>query len=864
MNRLSRALAVAGCLAAGFGVGCGKSKSGSPTPPTGAASQALHVISTPVNYAEVGEDLKYQAVLSKPGAAVWSLTSAPIGATIDQGGSLHWTPAADQGGAQDIAVHAALAGESVDQTVHVTAASTVLQASAQVDPASTNGALIAVDAPLSPIQGTAVQIDPGALPPGGSVAVTIGLMDHAPVPAAAKVAGLSPSDLRPVDFGPTGLAFQVPVKVHLPVTSAVLQKGRPEIQTYDYDTGKWQKVTVVSVDPDHGFVVGEIKHFSTYVVTPPSTVFNLQLGLGASGSSCAAALLVRPTLAATFDQIPASSVNGYKGQGATVADVLAGLATGEALQVYTRVRAQAVAATGEQTAWVLASATRLPDGKLKVNVTTDSNGNSFLTTPPELDASDSEVAAWLSGGRVDLIFGGLGALDSGATADAEVSFYDVLGTDADHAPPQSANPFGSDTVTQAMLMPMKDVDDDCDGAPNQWDPTPQGTPPPLLTGLPPSPVHTVVGSPAGFKVAANQNGVTFTWTASDPSVAVTTAMGGVVATATPSQPGLFHIDVVGSNGTSSSRLRWDLVADPAAVQSANTPPHVFIGASASVVHPGEKVVLNAYGKDAEQTQLTFAWYADNATSLSAQLGSSVVFTATTPGDYKIGCVANDGIVNSTPATVVVSVISPTTDRPPSPPLVSPTSVVLQHAAGAPVTVVLQASSVDPDGDPLTYDFQPDPSLPPAFTLTKSGAMATFTSAQDGFYLFYVTAQDNRGATSGWTPVKIQVLPTLPPMPVDLDKDGYPAGIDCNDNDPTVHPGAKEICGDGVDQNCDGHDLGAADCDADGDRFSVNQGDCDDNNASISPGAIERCDGIDNNCNGMVDEGFGLGVDCSAG
>jgi hypothetical protein len=41
-----------------------------------------------------------------------------------------------------------------------------------------------------------------------------------------------------------------------------------------------------------------------------------------------------------------------------------------------------------------------------------------------------------------------------------------------------------------------------------------------------------------------------------------------------------------------------------------------------------------------------------------------------------------------------------------------------------------------------------------------------------------------------------------------------------------------------------------DADKDG---SVAAKDCDDNNADIRPGAIERCDGVDNNCNGEVDE-----------
>ena len=118
---------------------------------------------------------------------------------------------------------------------------------------------------------------------------------------------------------------------------------------------------------------------------------------------------------------------------------------------------------------------------------------------------------------------------------------------------------------------------------------------------------------------------------------------------------------------------------------------------------------------------------------------------------------------------------------------------------------------------------------------------------------------------------------------DADADGYgdpsqaanTCNADCNDADPDVYPGAPERC-DGVDNDCDGlsDDVDAMDlstfyADTDEDGYgdptagvaacvappghTADASDCDDADPLVYPAAIERCDGVDNDCDGATDE-----------
>ncbi len=100
-------------------------------------------------------------------------------------------------------------------------------------------------------------------------------------------------------------------------------------------------------------------------------------------------------------------------------------------------------------------------------------------------------------------------------------------------------------------------------------------------------------------------------------------------------------------------------------------------------------------------------------------------------------------------------------------------------------------------------------------------------------------------------------------------------LDCNDLDAGINPSAADVC-DEVDNNCDGAvDEGLVVytyyLDGDGDGFgspdfpsymscitptpigsALNELDCDDNNPNVNPSAVEIIDGLDNDCDGVID------------
>ena len=88
---------------------------------------------------------------------------------------------------------------------------------------------------------------------------------------------------------------------------------------------------------------------------------------------------------------------------------------------------------------------------------------------------------------------------------------------------------------------------------------------------------------------------------------------------------------------------------------------------------------------------------------------------------------------------------------------------------------------------------------------------------------------------------------------DADGDGWAYCADCDESDPLTYPGAEELC-DTLDNDCNGV-PGPQEVDADGDDFMICENDCDDTNPDVNPDADEdRRNGIDDDCDGEIDEG----------
>jgi hypothetical protein len=145
--------------------------------------------------------------------------------------------------------------------------------------------------------------------------------------------------------------------------------------------------------------------------------------------------------------------------------------------------------------------------------------------------------------------------------------------------------------------------------------------------------------------------------------------------------------------------------------------------------------------------------------------------------------------------------------------------------------------------------------------TAAGStVAVWTGADIGRHRVFLTVTDDDGNTAEAS-VMVEIAD---PNAGDADGDGWTvlAG-DCDDSDPEVAPGLDEVC-DAKDNDCN-NIVDDKDLDRDGHIDGVCTlypgpdpvDDCDDLDATVFPGAAEQADGLDNDCDGEIDDGLSV-------
>jgi len=147
----------------------------------------------------------------------------------------------------------------------------------------------------------------------------------------------------------------------------------------------------------------------------------------------------------------------------------------------------------------------------------------------------------------------------------------------------------------------------------------------------------------------------------------------------------------------------------------------------------------------------------------------------------------------------------------------------------------------------------------ALTGTESGLYARWDMNENAFALAAADSAGSFDATLFGDPSFVaspfsltqSVGGDIPCLDNDGDNDGYTSSQgDCDDSDASINPGATETCND-LDDNCNGVIDEGFDSDGDGFVPCGALPDCDDFDAFIYPGASEICDGFDSDCDGVL-------------
>ena len=336
---------------------------------------------------------------------------------------------------------------------------------------------------------------------------------------------------------------------------------------------------------------------------------------------------------------------------------------------------------------------------------------------------------------------------------------------------------------------------------------------------------------------AATGGLSYEWS---PAIGLSSTTGTSVSSS-PATSSLYSVVGTDENGCVNSAT--------AAVTVNVLPTATIIPATTTTFCEGSSVVLNGN----IGSGLSYQWY-NNASAITGETSSS--YTATATGSYTV-VVTNASSCSRTSNAVEVT-----------------TNANFNYFAdidgdgfGNPATLI--STCVQPQG--FITDFTDcndnNPNINIAAVEVCNQIDDNCNGLMDDGLVFETYYADNDGDLYG--DISNTIYQCLQPNGFVINN------TDCNDNNPNLLEYSVEICN-SEDDDCDGNiDNGLvfvdyfADIDGDGygnpttlvstclqpQGFITDFTDCNDNNSNVNTAAVEVCNQIDDNCNGLMDDGL---------
>ncbi|MDB4976906.1 MAG: uncharacterized protein JWN48_5247 [Myxococcaceae bacterium] len=821
----------------------------------------------------VGDSYSYAPKTNLSKARTLDLVGAPAGMEV-RNGMVRWDPTDAQAGDYHVTLRASGAGTAVaEQPLNISVVRSTLRADGDVG--EEGGSVIASSPDAHRVLGLGVQVPARSL--DKNARITVGELERAPAMPNSLGAAVA------VRFGPPGQVFGTAAQLTLALPQGVTHSNS-RIGVYVYNpAGRWERTPMVGVDLDNGLVTAKAQHFSIYAAIQSSLDMDVTLARAGQGAVCQGALVGSAVVSSPLSEIELGSVNNLSDALAalvasgdpSVQDVLSVPGFSGSLRVVQVL--ELIESHGDTEVLRdrrLTVTTLYVPGDGSATLThTDALGNVLAVKQYPVPAAQlDDIALRLRGGANAVHFAGEMDAQLGLAARVHLAYFPGDSS----LDPVSVDDLGMAAVergpTFANLTDSSIADVDCDGLLEPYDSTDDS----MVTAIDASPaaiasVFTGDSVTLSARIVRGSAGASGSWTLLDSDGASLVEVPGAPDSRSfqAAQSGRYLVSfrAPGTGG----ELEHIFAIDVAERIADSAPPSCRPSKELDTGRLGEAVALSAIVSDADSPLSTVRveWGLVDASGATPALvpastllvrGDKALFSPIDEGQFVIGCRAFDGQSYGAVGQVDLSVVASSKNR-------APTNLVLSPAGASALLgedVTFHALADDPDGDFLTYVWNVEGATVVGAPMSEGrGAALHIKANAEGTAKVSVSVTDGKSTA-------IEVVATLlvgpvPTSTVDADKDGWPAGTgaraDCNDADASIHPGAVDLCGDMIDSDCDGI-IVVNDCD--GDSYPVSQGDCDDADPNVHPGAQELCDGLDNDCNGIKDDRYSIGKQCSVG